>query len=155
MALEALTRYLERVAGRAGWQQIVEHAWGDTPLPNGHHEVVAAYHPTLTLGDLQRIYRTMIVSRKLDDRELILQRQGQAWFSASCAGQEAALCAAGLVLRPTDPLWGYYRVQGPTFIIEYDNVQNGANHVHSVWHDPASNFGEDILRAHHEAEHNK
>ncbi len=49
----------------------------------------------------------------------------------------------------------YYRIQGPTFIIEYDNVQNGANHVHSVWHDPASNFGEDILRAHHEAEHNK
>jgi hypothetical protein len=49
----------------------------------------------------------------------------------------------------------YYRVQGPTFVIEYDNVQNGANHVHSVWHDPASNFGEDILRAHHEAEHNK
>jgi hypothetical protein len=49
----------------------------------------------------------------------------------------------------------YYRVQGPTFIIEYDNVQNGANHVHSVWHDPASNFGQDILKAHHEAEHNK
>jgi hypothetical protein len=49
----------------------------------------------------------------------------------------------------------YYRVQGPTFVIEYDNVQNGANHVHSVWHDPASNFGEDILRLHHEAEHNK
>jgi hypothetical protein len=48
----------------------------------------------------------------------------------------------------------YYRVQGPTFVIEYDNVQNGANHVHSVWHDPLSNFGEDILRAHHEAEHN-
>ena len=49
----------------------------------------------------------------------------------------------------------YYRVQGPTFVIEYDNVQNGANHVHSVWHDPASSFGEDILRAHHEAEHNQ
>lgn len=49
----------------------------------------------------------------------------------------------------------YYRVQGPSFVIEYDNVQNGANHVHSVWHDPASNFGEDILRRHHEAEHNK
>jgi len=49
----------------------------------------------------------------------------------------------------------YYRVQGPSFIIEYDNVQNGANHVHSVWHDPTSNFGEDILKAHHEAEHNK
>jgi 2-oxoisovalerate dehydrogenase E1 component len=109
MALEALTRYLERVAGRAGWQDIVENSWGDTPLENGHHEIVKAYHPTLTLGDLLRIYRTMIVSRKLDDRELILQRQGQAWFSASCAGKEAALCALGLILRPTDPLWGYYR----------------------------------------------
>src|SRR5206468_7196471 len=27
----------------------------------------------------------------------------------------------------------YYRIQGPTFVIEYDNTQNGANHVHSVW----------------------
>lgn len=109
MALEALTRYLERVAGRAGWKQIVEHSWGDTPPANGHHEILAAYHPTLTTFDLMRVYRTMIVSRKLDDRELILQRQGQAWFSASCAGKEAALCSLGLLLRPTDPLWGYYR----------------------------------------------
>jgi hypothetical protein len=82
MALEALTRYLERVAGRAGWQQIVEHAWGDTPLKNGHGETIPAFHPTLTLGELLHVYRTMIVSRKLDDRELMLQRQGQAWFSA-------------------------------------------------------------------------
>ncbi|HJO11303.1 MAG: DUF3500 domain-containing protein [Gammaproteobacteria bacterium] len=27
----------------------------------------------------------------------------------------------------------YHRVQGLSFLIEYDNVQNGANHVHSVW----------------------
>jgi hypothetical protein len=47
----------------------------------------------------------------------------------------------------------YYRVQGPTFIIEYDNTQNGANHVHSVWHDPASHFGQDILKRHYEQEH--
>src|SRR5262245_14424193 len=109
MALEALTRYLERVAGRAGWKQIVEHSWGGAPLRNGHHEVLKAYHPALTIGELLHVYRTMIVSRKLDDRELMLQRQGQAWFSASCAGKEAALCALGLLLRPTDPLWGYYR----------------------------------------------
>jgi hypothetical protein len=49
----------------------------------------------------------------------------------------------------------YYRVQGPTFIIEYDNTQNGANHVHSVWHDPASHFGQDILKRHYEQEHNQ
>jgi hypothetical protein len=47
----------------------------------------------------------------------------------------------------------YYRIQGPTFVIEYDNVQNGANHVHSIWHDAADNFGAEILRRHHEQEH--
>jgi hypothetical protein len=35
----------------------------------------------------------------------------------------------------------YYRVQGPRLLIEYDNVQNGANHVHSVWRDPEGDFG--------------
>jgi hypothetical protein len=36
----------------------------------------------------------------------------------------------------------YYRVQGPRLLIEYDNVQDGANHVHSVWRDPAGDFGQ-------------
>jgi hypothetical protein len=36
----------------------------------------------------------------------------------------------------------YYRVQGPRLLIEYDNVQNGANHVHSVWRDPEGDFGQ-------------
>lgn len=34
----------------------------------------------------------------------------------------------------------YYRVQGPTFIIEYNNTQNAANHVHSMWRDMAGDF---------------
>jgi len=36
----------------------------------------------------------------------------------------------------------YYRVQGPRLLIEYDNVQDGVNHVHSVWRDPAGDFGQ-------------
>ncbi|HSK37906.1 MAG TPA: DUF3500 domain-containing protein [Actinomycetota bacterium] len=36
----------------------------------------------------------------------------------------------------------YYRIQGPGLHIEYDNVQNGANHVHSVWRDPEGDFGQ-------------
>jgi hypothetical protein len=36
----------------------------------------------------------------------------------------------------------YYRVQGPGLHVEYDNVQNGANHVHSVWRDPEGDFGQ-------------
>jgi len=42
----------------------------------------------------------------------------------------------------------YYRVQGPTFLIEYDNTQNDANHIHSVWRDFNGDFGEDLLREH-------
>jgi hypothetical protein len=42
----------------------------------------------------------------------------------------------------------YYRIQGPTFLIEYDNTQNDGNHVHSVWRDFYGDFGRDLLREH-------
>ncbi len=44
----------------------------------------------------------------------------------------------------------YYRIHGPTFLIEYDNSQNSANHIHSVWRDLEDDFGEDLLRQHYE-----
>lgn len=47
----------------------------------------------------------------------------------------------------------YWRVQGQTFAIEYDNTQNDANHVHVVWRDLARDFGQDPLRAHVERQH--
>jgi hypothetical protein len=43
----------------------------------------------------------------------------------------------------------YYRIHGPTLLVEYDNVQNGNNHIHTVWRDLTNDFGEDILRAHY------
>jgi hypothetical protein len=42
----------------------------------------------------------------------------------------------------------YYRIQGPTFLIEFDNTQNDGNHVHSVWRDFNGDFGRDLLREH-------
>jgi hypothetical protein len=42
----------------------------------------------------------------------------------------------------------YYRVQGPTFLIEYDNTQNDGNHIHAVWRDFQGDFGRDLLREH-------
>jgi hypothetical protein len=42
----------------------------------------------------------------------------------------------------------YYRIQGPTFLVEYDNTQNDANHIHSVWRDFNGDFGRDLLREH-------
>lgn len=48
----------------------------------------------------------------------------------------------------------YYRVQAPTFLVEYDNTQNGANHVHSVWRDmTGGDWGEDLLKAHYSSSH--
>ena len=50
----------------------------------------------------------------------------------------------------------YYRVQGPTFLIEYDNTQNDGNHIHSVWREFHGDFGVDLLREHvHGTPHNE
>ena len=46
----------------------------------------------------------------------------------------------------------YYRIQGPTFLIEYDNTQNRANHQHVVWRDFKGDFGDDLLGAHYAAD---
>ena len=44
----------------------------------------------------------------------------------------------------------YYRIHGPTFLIEYDNTQGNGNHIHTVWRDLKNDFGEDLLREHYE-----
>lgn len=44
----------------------------------------------------------------------------------------------------------YYRVQGPTFILEYDNIQNNNNHVHATWRDFDGDFGDDLLARHYQ-----
>ncbi len=47
----------------------------------------------------------------------------------------------------------YYAVKGPSFLIEYDNTQNNANHIHSVWRDFANDWGGDLLAAHYASAH--
>jgi|TARA_B100001250_G_scaffold393007_1_gene395341 hypothetical protein len=47
----------------------------------------------------------------------------------------------------------YYRIQSNDFLFEYDNTQNGANHVHAVWRDFDGDFGRDILKEHHKEKH--
>jgi hypothetical protein len=71
------------------------------------------------------------------------------------AGRLAAVEKAGLDkiafawAGPVEPgQRHYYRVQGPTFLIEFDNTQNNGNHIHSVWRDFAGDYGRDLLREH-------
>ena len=47
----------------------------------------------------------------------------------------------------------YYRVHGPSFLIEYDNTQNNANHIHTVWRDLRNDWGEDLLKDHYGKSH--
>jgi hypothetical protein len=55
---------------------------------------------------------------------------------------------------PTEPGQPhYYRLQGPRLLIEWDNTQRGANHAHSVWRDPDTDFGLDVLAKHRAVHH--
>jgi hypothetical protein len=67
------------------------------------------------------------------------------------AGLEKLQFAWAGALKPGEG--HYYRIQGPTIIIEYDNTQNNANHIHSVLRDLKHDFGGDELMAHYEKDH--
>jgi plasmid stabilization system protein ParE len=55
---------------------------------------------------------------------------------------------------PEEPGQGhYYAIRGPRFLVEYDNTQNGANHIHAVWRDLDNDWGEDLLAGHYATAH--
>jgi hypothetical protein len=88
-------------------------------------------------------------------RELISNLRGelaQAELKAiDAAGRDKIHFAWAGSLEPGEG--HYYRIHGPTFIIEYDNTQNEANHAHIVWHSLTNDFGLDTLKKHHEQHH--
>ncbi|CAG5073188.1 hypothetical protein DYBT9623_04691 [Dyadobacter sp. CECT 9623] len=81
--------------------------------------------------------------------------KSQQWAELEKAGLENIHFAW---MGDREPLIGpghghYYRIHAPTFLIEFDNTQNGGNHIHTVVRDLTNDFGEDMLRAHYEKGH--
>src|ERR1700688_4635318 len=73
-------------------------------------KVDATRYHGLDRETLIRIYRTMFLSRRLDDRDIQLKRQNKIYFQVSCAGHSAVTAAMGLLLRPgVDWFYPYYR----------------------------------------------
>ncbi len=114
-------------------------------------------------GDYQRTALTSVPkglpARDLDagQRDLLrallatyLERVPDGLSPQADYADDAALDAVHLAWAgPTGPGQPhYYRLQGPRLVIEYDNTQRQANHAHSVWRDPAADFGYDALGAH-------
>jgi hypothetical protein len=86
------------------------------------------------VGEYVRTYRPDLAKRDLQEiRDAGVQQLHFAWIGSDQPGQPH-----------------YYRIQGPTFILEYDNTQNDANHVHVAWRDFQGDFGDDVLREHYE-----
>ena len=78
--------------------------------------------------------------------DLLKRRQQQI----DKAGKDIHFAWAGGI-HATDPR--YYRVQTASFLIEFDDTQDNANHIHSVWRDFTGDFGRDLLKDHYQTSH--
>jgi hypothetical protein len=112
-----------------------------TAVPAGVRWALLTASQQAALGRLIRLYFDRAPAAVAD----------AAWEAAVDADLDAVTFAwAGPVERGRGH---YYAVRGPTFLLEYDNTQDDANHIHSVWRDLRRDWGEDLLAAHYNAHH--
>ncbi len=127
-------------------------------LTTNKHRVELGKREGLALGDMkpaqQEIFKDLI-NRYLNRYHVTLKDQQLSRISKADLNE---ICFVWMGNQ--EPTIGagrghYYRIHGPTLLIEYDNTQNNGNHVHSVVRDLTNDWGEDLLKMHYEAAHKK
>ena len=152
---EELARDFMATLGDA--QRKIAHIKDKAPreiLSKANRDVKSGELTGIAYGDLKPAQQAALMT--------LIQHYIDTFKKPLAAKQRARIRGAGLdsihfswagSLKPNEP--HYYNVQGPTFLLEYVNFQNGANHVHAVWRDPANDYGREILRQHMEQHHKK
>lgn len=106
----------------------------------------------LTYGDMPATARDLLTRLiRLYVERVTPEIADDAWRRTQAAGLEGVTFAwAG---SQEQGMGHYYSVSGPTFLLEYDNTQHNANHVHTVWRDLAGDWGIDLLAEHYHSHH--
>lgn len=113
-------------------------AWKQTLQPEG-----------IAVADLRPEQRQM-VQRLLDEVVGTYRPEISEAYLKTIEVDELSFAWMGSVNR-REP--HYYRLQGADFVFEYDNVQDNANHVHTVWRSKSGDFGDDLLSDHYQSAH--
>jgi hypothetical protein len=128
-----------------------EQAYGD--IVTGNAEVVSPLDPVgiaaAALDGAQMDFLMRLIDEYVSALTPEIARQRTAAVRNSGLNQIHFGWAGSL--EPGRP--HYYRIQGAAFLVEYDNVQNSANHIHTVWRDFDGDFGRDLLREHYRRAH--
>ena len=96
------------------------------------------------LDKIQQVQLTKLIQEYINRHRAIVAKED--WAKIEKAGLAKIRFSWAGSTTPFEP--HYYRIQGPPYLLEYANPQDGSNHIHATWRDFQGDFGRDILREH-------
>ena len=136
-------------------EKVIFDAEAPPDILTGHDRVAEAGEPLgVAIGDMTDEQADKVVELlQVYTGRLRLDLAKEEFDKITAAGLDNIHFAWAGSAEPGDP--HYYRIQSPAFLIEYDNTQNDANHIHTVWRDLEGDFGRDLLGEHYTNSHSR